>query len=57
MSQSPGPGTDNAASAALAQARAAAQTSRRTESERILAGIGLVILAVACFATLDTDTK
>ncbi|MNX33467.1 Riboflavin transporter [Variovorax boronicumulans] len=57
MSQSPGPGIDNAASAALAQARAAAQTRRRTESERILAGIGLVILAVACFATLDTATK
>lgn len=37
-----------------------ATPSRRTrdrESERILAGIGLVILAVACFATLDTATK
>ena len=33
-------------------------SSRRDrESERILAGIGLVILAVACFATLDTATK
>ena len=27
------------------------------ESETILAGIGLVVLAVACFATLDTATK
>jgi len=38
----------------------AATTSRITrgiESERILAGIGLVLLAVACFATLDTATK
>jgi hypothetical protein len=25
--------------------------------ERILAGIGLVVLAVGCFATLDTATK
>jgi drug/metabolite transporter (DMT)-like permease len=33
-------------------------TSRRDlESERILAGIGLVVVAVACFATLDTATK
>ena len=35
-------------------------TGRRTrdrQSERILAGIGLVIAAVACFATLDTSTK
>ncbi|WP_239142900.1 DMT family transporter [Variovorax sp. WS11] len=31
--------------------------TRDLESERILAGIGLVILAVACFATLDTATK
>lgn len=31
--------------------------SRDLASERILAGIGLVILAVACFATLDTATK
>ena len=31
--------------------------TRDRESERILAGIGLVILAVACFATLDTATK
>jgi drug/metabolite transporter (DMT)-like permease len=39
---------------------AAARPAKRTrdrESERILAGIGLVILAVACFATLDTATK
>lgn len=31
--------------------------ARDLDSERILAGIGLVILAVACFATLDTATK
>lgn len=31
--------------------------ARDRESERILAGIGLVVLAVACFATLDTATK
>ena len=31
--------------------------TRDRESERILAGIGLVIVAVACFATLDTATK
>ena len=31
--------------------------SRDRESERILAGIGLVILAVACFATLDMTAK
>ena len=31
--------------------------TRDRESERILAGIGLVVLAVACFATLDTATK
>jgi drug/metabolite transporter (DMT)-like permease len=35
----------------------AAKHTRDRESERILAGIGLVILAVACFATLDTATK
>lgn len=57
MSQSPGPGIDSAAGAALANARAAQQTSRSKESERILAGIGLVLVAVACFATLDTATK
>ncbi|SFP93898.1 DMT family transporter [Variovorax sp. 770b2] len=57
MSQSPGPGIDSAASAALANARAAQQMSRSKESERILAGIGMVIVAVACFATLDTATK
>ena len=57
MSQSPGPGIDNAASVALANARAAQQLSRSKESERILAGIGMVIVAVACFATLDTATK
>jgi drug/metabolite transporter (DMT)-like permease len=57
VSQSPGPGIDSAASAALANARAAQQMSRSKESERILAGIGMVIVAVACFATLDTATK
>ena len=31
--------------------------SRDIASERILAGIGLLLLAVACFATLDTATK
>lgn len=31
--------------------------TRDRESERILAGIGLVVLAVACFATLDSATK
>jgi len=31
--------------------------TRDLESERVLAGIGLVILATACFATLDTATK
>lgn len=31
--------------------------ARDLPAERILAGIGLVILAVACFATLDTATK
>lgn len=37
---------------------AAARTGiRDLASERILAGIGLVLLAVACFATLDTATK
>jgi len=30
---------------------------RDRESERILAGIGLVVVAVACFATLDAATK
>jgi drug/metabolite transporter (DMT)-like permease len=31
--------------------------ARDLESERILAGIGLALLAVGCFATLDTATK
>jgi len=57
VSQSPGPGIDSAASAALANARTAQQRSRNKESERILAGIGMVIVAVACFSTLDTATK
>ncbi len=58
MSQSPGPGIDNAATVALADSRSAVRrTARSIESERILAGIGLVVLATACFATLDTATK
>jgi drug/metabolite transporter (DMT)-like permease len=36
---------------------AARKSTRDIASERILAGIGLVLLAVACFATLDTATK
>jgi drug/metabolite transporter (DMT)-like permease len=36
---------------------ARAKATRDRESERILAGIGLVIVAVACFAILDTATK
>ncbi len=35
----------------------AQKSTRDIESERILAGIGLVLLSVACFATLDTTTK
>ncbi len=31
--------------------------TRDRAAERILAGIGIVVLAVACFATLDTATK
>jgi len=31
--------------------------ARDLESERILAGIGLVVLSVGCFAALDTSTK
>jgi len=57
VSPSPGTSNDNAATVALAAARVAQQRSLGKESERILAGIGLVILAVACFATLDTATK
>ena len=34
-----------------------AKPTRDRASERILAGIGLVLVAVACFATLDTATK
>jgi drug/metabolite transporter (DMT)-like permease len=36
---------------------ASSRPTRDRASERILAGIGLVIVAVACFATLDTATK
>src|SRR3954462_7594965 len=36
---------------------APAKRTRDRASERILAGIGLVLLAIACFATLDTATK
>jgi len=57
VSQLSGTATESAATQALAQARAAAQAASSRESERILAGIGLVVLAVACFATLDTATK
>jgi drug/metabolite transporter (DMT)-like permease len=57
VSQNPGTGIDNATAVALANARLAAQKARDTESGRILAGIGLVLVAVACFATLDTATK
>jgi drug/metabolite transporter (DMT)-like permease len=57
VSQNPGTGIDNAAAVALANARLAAQKTRDTESGSILAGIGLVLVAVACFATLDTATK
>ena len=57
MRQSSGPGIDNAATVALANARVAQQRSRSKESERILAGIGMVLVASACFATLDTATK
>ena len=32
-------------------------STRDRDSERILAGIGLVVVAVACFATLDTAAK
>lgn len=38
-------------------AAAHAGATRDRDSERILAGIGLVTLAVACFAVLDTATK
>ncbi len=37
--------------------RAERTVTRDRESERILAGIGLVLAAVACFASLDTATK
>jgi drug/metabolite transporter (DMT)-like permease len=36
---------------------APARRTRDRGAERILAGIGLVVVAVACFATLDTATK
>ena len=44
-------------SASAALTAPARKNTRDLESERILAGIGLVLLAVACFATLDTATK
>lgn len=56
MTDSARSGADDA-SAALANARADAQATRARESARILAGIGLVVLATACFATLDTASK
>jgi drug/metabolite transporter (DMT)-like permease len=40
-----------------AGAAVAAPSAHKLESARTLAGIGLVLLAVACFATLDTATK
>lgn len=46
MSQSPGPGSDSAAAAALANARATARQTRDLESERILAGIGMVLVEI-----------
>jgi drug/metabolite transporter (DMT)-like permease len=48
------------AGASAPQRGSGARSSRGTrdrESERILAGIGLVIVAVACFSTLDATTK
>ena len=47
-----GPEPDKAGGAAIA-----VKSTRDRESERLLAGIGLAVLAVACFATLDTATK
>ena len=38
-------------------APASGRRTRDRQSERILAGIGLVVVAIACFATLDTATK
>lgn len=35
----------------------AAASRRDTEAERVLAGIGLAVLAVGCFTVLDTTTK
>ncbi|CAN5615010.1 DMT family transporter [soil metagenome] len=35
----------------------AADSRRDIASERLLAGIGLMLIALACFATLDTSTK
>jgi drug/metabolite transporter (DMT)-like permease len=52
-----GRGSTDSAHMALADARGAAQHEREIESGRILAGIGLILLATACFATLDTSTK
>ncbi|MGI4778960.1 MAG: DMT family transporter [Janthinobacterium lividum] len=37
--------------------KGARTATRDLDSERILAGIGLVLVAVACFASLDTATK
>ncbi|HYP69724.1 MAG TPA: DMT family transporter [Variovorax sp.] len=41
----------------MSDVRPVPRGTRDLESERVLAGIGLVILATACFATLDTATK
>ena len=41
----------------MTEVKAVPPGTRDVESERVLAGIGLVLLATACFATLDTATK
>ncbi len=50
MSSLPDDGLESARSATV-------RTTRDLASERILGGIGLVLAAVACFASLDTATK
>ena len=50
MSSVPDDGLEDARSSTI-------RTTRDLESERILGGIGLVLAAVACFASLDTATK
>jgi drug/metabolite transporter (DMT)-like permease len=41
----------------VSDVRAVPRGTRDIESERILAGIGMLLVATACFATLDTATK